>query len=49
MEWLLPFTLEVKRVIKETGSFVLDLGGAYCKGRPVSLITQLSSVDKVMR
>lgn len=35
VDWLLSFTLEVKRVLKETGSFVLDLGGAYRKGRPV--------------
>jgi DNA modification methylase len=27
--------LEVKRVLKDTGSFVLDLGGAYLKNRPV--------------
>lgn len=35
VDWLLPFTIEVKRVVKKTGSFVLDLGGAYRKGRPV--------------
>ncbi len=35
VDWLLGFTLEVKRVLKDTGSFVLDLGGAYRKGRPV--------------
>jgi DNA modification methylase len=33
--WLLVFTKEVKRVIKESGSFVIDLGGAYQKNRPV--------------
>lgn len=35
VEWLLQFTLKVKRALKETGSFVLDLGGAYRKRRPV--------------
>jgi DNA modification methylase len=35
VDWLLGFTLEVGRVLKDTGSFVLDLGGAYRKGRPV--------------
>lgn len=35
VEWLLSFVVEVKRVLKSTGSFVLDLGGAYQKGRPV--------------
>ncbi|KJU83565.1 DNA modification methylase [Candidatus Magnetobacterium bavaricum] len=35
VNWLLLFTQEVKRVLKNTGSFVLDLGGAYQKGRPI--------------
>ncbi|MCL4466421.1 MAG: site-specific DNA-methyltransferase [Chloroflexi bacterium] len=35
VEWLLSFAPEVKRVLKQSGSFVLDLGGAYCRGRPV--------------
>lgn len=35
VDWLLTFTSEIKRVLKKTGSFVLDLGGAYQKGRPV--------------
>lgn len=35
VDWLLSFTIEVKRVLKNTGSFVLDLGGAYRKKRPV--------------
>jgi site-specific DNA-methyltransferase (cytosine-N4-specific) len=35
VEWILPFTSEVYRVLKENGSFVIDLGGVYKKGRPV--------------
>jgi site-specific DNA-methyltransferase (cytosine-N4-specific) len=35
VDWLLGFCGEVHRVLKPTGSFVLDLGGAYEKGRPV--------------
>lgn len=35
VDWLLQFGIEVKRVLKDTGSFVLDLGGAYRQGRPV--------------
>lgn len=35
VDWLLSFAIEIKRVLKNTGSFVLDLGGAYRKGRPV--------------
>ena len=35
VDWLLSFAIEIKRVLKSTGSFVLDLGGAYRRGRPV--------------
>jgi len=35
VDWLLSFAVDIKRVLKETGSFVLDLGGAYCRERPV--------------
>jgi len=34
VEWIKPFGREVFRVLKETGSFVLDLGGAYRQGMP---------------
>jgi site-specific DNA-methyltransferase (cytosine-N4-specific) len=35
VDWLLGFCREVYRLLRPTGSFVLDLGGAYIKGRPV--------------
>jgi site-specific DNA-methyltransferase (cytosine-N4-specific) len=35
VDWLLSFTKEIYRVIKGSGSFVIDLGGAYKKGKPV--------------
>src|SRR2546430_16454725 len=35
VEWLLRFAEPIRRVLKPTGSFVLDLGGAYRSGRPV--------------
>ena len=35
VEWLASFGPEFKRILKETGSLVLDLGGAYQKGLPV--------------
>lgn len=34
IDWLTCFAEKVKRVLKENGSFVLDLGGAYQKGQP---------------
>src|SRR5258706_6925475 len=33
--WLLPFAREIKRIIKPSGSFVLNLGGAWQPGKPV--------------
>ena len=35
VEWLLEFAKKSKYVLKDTGSFVLDLGGSYEKGVPV--------------
>lgn len=35
VDWLLGFCSDVHRVLRPTGSFVLDLGGAYQKGRPI--------------
>ena len=35
VEWLSRFALKIKRVLKDDGSFVLDLGGAYERGRPI--------------
>jgi len=34
VQWIKPFGQEVFRVLKEAGSFVLDLGGAYRSGIP---------------
>jgi DNA modification methylase len=34
VKWITPFSREVFRVLKKTGSFVLDLGGAYRAGVP---------------
>ncbi|MBM4024833.1 MAG: site-specific DNA-methyltransferase [Planctomycetes bacterium] len=35
VDWLLQFARPVRRVLKPSGSFVIDLGGAYQKGVPV--------------
>ena len=40
IDWFLPFAWEFKRVLSESGSFVLDLGGAYLPGYPVRSIYQ---------
>lgn len=35
VDWLMKFTAKLFRVLKEDGSFVIDMGGAYQKGKPV--------------
>ena len=35
VDWLCAFGPEVRRILKPTGSFVIDLGGAYQRGVPV--------------
>lgn len=38
IDWFLPFAYEIKRVIKETGSFVLNVGGAWTPKKPTRSI-----------
>lgn len=35
VDWLATFAEKVRRALRDDGSFVLDLGGAYEKGRPI--------------
>ena len=50
-DWLLPFAKEIKRIIKPTGSFVLNLGGAWQPGSPIRSLyhyrTLLALVDDI--
>jgi DNA modification methylase len=34
VDWFLSFAHEIFRVLKENGSFVLNIGGSYNKGTP---------------
>lgn len=35
VSWFLPFANQIKRILKENGSFVLNVGGAWTPGAPV--------------
>lgn len=35
VKWFIPFAEEIKRVLKEDGSFVLNVGGAWTPGAPL--------------
>ncbi|MDA8169425.1 MAG: site-specific DNA-methyltransferase [Nitrospiraceae bacterium] len=34
VKWFLPFAEEIRRVLRDNGSFVLNIGGSYNKGQP---------------
>src|SRR6185312_3469530 len=38
VDWMLPFAREIRRVLKDDGSFVLNIGGSYNKGTPTRSI-----------
>lgn len=40
VEWFLPFATEIFRVLKDEGSFILNIGGSYNKGLPTRSIYQ---------
>ena len=40
LEWIKPFIIQFKRVIKPSGSIVIDIGGAWNKGLPTKSIYQ---------
>lgn len=48
-EWFLPFADEFWRVLKATGSLVLDLGGAWEAGQPVKSIYQFELLVSLCR
>jgi DNA modification methylase len=38
IQWFLPFAVQIKRVLTEKGSFILNIGGSYNKGVPTRSI-----------
>lgn len=48
-EWFLPFADECWRVLKPTGSLVIDLGGAWEAGQPVKSIYQFELLVTLCR
>ncbi len=49
VDWFLRFATDFKRVLKPSGSFVLDLGGAYLPGSPVRTIYQFELLVRLVR
>lgn len=40
LEWILPFAREIRRILRDDGSFVLDLGGTWNRGFPTRSLYQ---------
>jgi site-specific DNA-methyltransferase (cytosine-N4-specific) len=49
VEWFMQFALEFKRVIKPTGSIVIDIGGTWIKGEPVRSLYHYELVLKLCK
>jgi DNA modification methylase len=49
LEWFMPFCLEIKRILKPTGSFVLDIGGAWIPGVPVRSVYHFELAVKLAK
>ncbi|MDQ3707503.1 MAG: site-specific DNA-methyltransferase [Chloroflexota bacterium] len=49
VEWFLEFAREFKRVLRDDGSFVVDLGGAYLPGHPVRSIYQFELLVRLCK
>lgn len=49
LEWFMPFCREIMRVLKPTGSFVLDIGGAWIPGAPVRSIYHFELAVKIAK
>ncbi len=49
LEWFLPFCREIFRALKPTGSFVLDIGGAWIPGAPVRSVYHFELAVKLAK
>lgn len=49
VEWFIPFAQKIKDKLRDTGSFVLDLGGAYLPGVPARSIYQFEVLVALCR
>ena len=49
INWFLKFAVEFKRILKNDGSFVVDLGGSYVPGHPVRNIYQYELLIKLVK
>lgn len=49
VEWLLEFATDIKRILKPTGSFVLNIGGSWTPGRPTRSLCHFEVAIRMVR
>jgi site-specific DNA-methyltransferase (cytosine-N4-specific) len=49
LEWFMPFCREILRILKPSGSFVLDIGGAWIPGAPVRSVYHFELAVKLAK
>lgn len=49
VDWFLSFSPDIHRILKDEGSFILDLGGAYLPGHPVRSVYLYDLVVRLVR
>lgn len=49
LEWILPFAREIRRILQDDGSFVLDLGGTWNRGAPTRSLYQYEVAIELVR
>lgn len=49
LEWILPFAREIRRILQDDGSFVLDLGGTWNRGTPTRSLYQYEVAIELVR
>ena len=47
LDWFMPFCKQIQRVLRPTGSFVLDIGGSWVPGSPVRSRYHFSLADRI--
>jgi site-specific DNA-methyltransferase (cytosine-N4-specific) len=49
VDWFIQFAKEFKRILRPSGSFILDIGGSYLPGQPVRNIYQYELLVRIVR
>lgn len=49
VEWFLSFAPDIRRILKDDGSFILDLGGAYLPGDPIRSIYMFDLLVRLVK